>query len=91
MKTTTIQTKNVDVKIKEKAEQVAKSAGFSSLQDVIRIVVIDIAQGELPLKMDWRRRPRDPELREALDDYSAGKYATLDPDKTLSEQILGTT
>ncbi len=86
--TTTIQTKGVSIDVKEKADQNAKAAGFSSIQDVLRIIIIDIANGELPLKIDWSYKRRKA-IREALDDYERGDYIEYDSSKPLSEQIDG--
>lgn len=88
MSTVTIQTKNVDVKIKNKAEKVIKDAGLSSLQDVIRIMIIDIANGRLPLRIDWGT-VKDEELKESIQDYKDGKLTKIKAGQKLSE-VIGT-
>ena len=86
-KTVTIQTKNVDLEIKKKAEKVVKEAGMSSLQDVIRIIIIDIAEGRMPVRMAWGSTAKDPEIRESLEQYMRGEYTTVKPGQKLSDAI----
>jgi hypothetical protein len=79
---TTIQIKNVKIDVKEKAEKRVKEAGFSSLQDVIRLMVIDISKGRFPLTMSWSVA-NDAELTKALDDFKNGRYKTANTAKGL--------
>lgn len=48
MKTvTTLQVKNVSTKTKEKAEKVAISQGFSSVQDAVRMFISEYSKGKI--------------------------------------------
>ena len=86
MDTVTVQTKNVDVKIRDKAEKIAREAGFSSLQDVIRIMIIDIANEQLPINMNWGAA-NDPEVRQAIEEYKQGKYSVLKKGQKITDTI----
>ncbi len=86
MDTVTVQTKNVDVKIRDKAEQVVRKAGFSSLQEVIRVMIIDIANERLPVSMDWGAA-KDPDVRKSLREYEEGKVVRVKPGQKLSDTL----
>jgi len=83
-KKVTIQTKNVDVEIRDKAEKVVREAGWSSLQDVIRIMIIDIANERVPVRMAWGAA-LDPEVRKSIEDYKAGRVYTLKKGQKISD------
>jgi len=87
MDTVTVQTKNVDVKIRDKAEKIVREAGFSSLQEVIRVMIIDIANERLPVSMDWGAA-KDPDVRKSLKEYEEGKVVRVRPGQKLSEALL---
>ncbi len=86
MNTMTVQTTNVNVKIKEKADKVAQEAGFNSVQDVIRIFLKDLSEGEIPLKMNWGYT-RNPDLNESIRQYKNGQYKELKENEKLSDKI----
>ena len=86
MSSVTIQTKNVDTEIRDRAEKIVREAGLSSLQDVIRVMVIDIANGRLPVRIDWGV-PKDPEVRKSIKEYSQGQFTTLKKGQKLSNSI----
>jgi antitoxin component of RelBE/YafQ-DinJ toxin-antitoxin module len=86
MDTVTVQTKNVDAEIRDKAEKIVRKAGFSSLQEVIRIMIVDIANERLPVNMDWGAA-RDPDVRKALQEYEEGKVTRVKKGQLLSDAL----
>lgn len=77
MKTTVVQTKNVDIKIKEAADKRAREEyGLTSVQDIIRIFLRDFASGDINLNTSWGVG-NDPEIKKAMEDYYSGKGKTL--------------
>jgi antitoxin component of RelBE/YafQ-DinJ toxin-antitoxin module len=89
MKKVTIQTKNVDIEVKRKADEVAKKAGFGGLNDAIRLFVADLASGELYITQPKiENKALKARIRQALKEYEEGRYTILDPNRSLSDQIL---
>lgn len=87
MEYVTVQTKNVRKDVKERAELAAKEAGFSSLQDVIRLAIVNIASGNLDI--NFGLSPRQViSLKKSISDYKKGNYTVLTPNTSLSEQIF---
>ena len=84
MKTTVVQTKNVAIDVKERAEKRAVEAGYNSIQDVIRIFLIDVANGRFPLKLAWGDG-LDPEVQKSLEDYRNGRYTTIAPNEDIDK------
>ena len=86
MKYTTVQTKKVQLAVKEKAEAYAKKAGYTSLQDVIRLFIIDLAKGRFPLGVNWGDA-LDPEVQESIDQIKKGNFKVIRPDQSISEVL----
>lgn len=86
MSTITLQTTNISVKTKKKAEKRAQSEGYSSIHEVIRLFLHDYAYGK-PLRVAWGAA-LDPEVQKALRDYERGEYTEVKPGELLSEKLL---
>lgn len=85
MSNVTVQTRNVDVEVKKKAESVVKKFGFSSLQDVIRIFIYDISRERVDLGINLAFK--DQKLEVALEEVRSGKVIKLPRGKKISELL----
>lgn len=54
MKKITLQTRNVEIKTKEKADRRAEELGLGSTQNVIRIFLNDFAEGLITPSTSWK-------------------------------------
>lgn len=76
-KTITLQTRGIDIEVKEHAEKVAREKGFSTLQDAVRLFVHQMAERSLDFRIEM-----------ALQQYENGEYITIKPGENIRERIL---
>lgn len=68
--------------IKEKAEKVTEDLGFSSLQEVIRVLVTKLSKNELSIRVEEAEeiihlsKAAEKKFKKALEDIKAGKNVT---------------
>ncbi len=86
----TLQTRNIPIDVKERAEANAREAGFSSLQDYVRVMVRNLSIVNVPVKIDVSLH-NDPEFLKAMKDVREGRVYSLTPNPNLNlvDQILG--
>ncbi len=85
---TTLQIKNVDVSAKEKAEKFAKTAGFTSLQDVLRLFIIQISSEKIDINLEIKLH-QDEVIENAVQEYLDNKFRVVPPTENFTDKLKG--
>ena len=86
----------ISEKLKESLKQKAGEIGFSSINDLARLVLTNIANGTLNISFNFKltshQTSEDEELekilKEGLVEYKAGKAKALDFSKSIHNQLM---
>lgn len=82
----------MSIKLKKSLEKKSEEAGFSSANELMRLMAHNFVQGNLTLEFMNTRQPKseyiemldeetERRVAESLDDYRAGRYETIDMSK----------
>ena len=87
----------INLALKEKLRQKAEEIGFSSVNEIVRLLITNFAKGNLNLSFVYKSRDISEEIDETdlkniiasgLVEYKKGETKKLDFSKSLHDQLL---
>jgi len=84
----------ITLELKEKLKQKAEEIGFSSISDIVRLLITNFAKGNLNLSLVYKPKEIAEEtdlksiVAEGLVEYKKGKTKKLDFSKSLHDQFM---
>lgn len=82
--TTTIQTRGVEVEVKERVDDIARMEGLDGLQGLVRVFLRRVASGKIHVS-DVFEGSLGHEVEEAFSEYEQGKGKVIEPQEEIEE------
>ena len=80
----------ISKELNEQLKEKIKDAGFSSINEVVRFLLTNFANGKLGIAFTNQQQEMNYEelLLEGLNEYRRGETIPLDPSKNINEQLM---